>query len=68
MSQWEHARQDGHLAAMRQIQQAAQDDLKTGKGEIKPARTIYAYYDSKLHSVSRWITEAAGVLPFRKRA
>ena len=57
----EHDRQPGYLTAMRAIHQRAADDLKAQRGDIKPARTLYAYYDSSI------VLMKAKVLQWMKR-
>lgn len=52
MSQWEHVRQDGYLAAWRELNRRS-----AARKDIPPARVIFAYRHASLHSVSRWITE-----------
>ena len=68
MSQWEHYRVDGHLAAWKAINVSAAEDLKAQRGFIRPARTLFAYYDSKLHTLSERAADALQVLRWKKRA
>lgn len=46
MSQWEHERKDGYLSAMKTLHARVAADIQAKRGDIRPARTIYAYYDS----------------------
>lgn len=42
----EHDRKPDYLAAMKALHRKVADDLDAKRGDIKRARTIYAYYNS----------------------
>jgi len=44
----EHDRKDGWRDAFVELNKCVQADLDAKRGEIKPARVRYAYYDSKI--------------------
>jgi hypothetical protein len=60
----EHDRRDGHLDAWRLLNRRVSDDLDLKRGDIKRPRWRFAYYDSKIHTLS---ARALKVLPFLRR-
>lgn len=61
-SQWDHERREGYLDAYRELQRRVAADLSAKRGDIKPAKVLYAYYDSTIVLMKgrllRWIRSA----------
>lgn len=49
----EHERQAGYLSAYRELQRRVAADLESKRGHIRPARTLWAYYDSAKVQIKR---------------